>query len=118
MHGLTESLTRRRALVPLCLSALFGFGWYLAHGGLGTLDPRQDGWLQSEDLSQHYLGWLHFRRAAWAWPLGRIPNLAYPVGTTVGFMDANPWLSLAMRPFSQWLPLRWQFQGPRPTSQW
>jgi hypothetical protein len=93
------------------VAAAFGLAWYLLHGGLGTLNPLEDGWLQSEDLSQHYLGWLHFRRAPWSWPIGRLPELGYPVGTTVGFMDANPWLCLLFRPFSAWLPLRFQFQG-------
>ena len=99
---------RRHALLA---AAAIGFTWYLLHGGLGTLDPTETGWLRSEDLSQHLLGWLHFRNAPWQWPVGHIEQLAYPVGTTVGFMDANPWLSVMSRPFSRWLPLFWQFQG-------
>lgn len=95
----------------LAVGAALGFFWYLAHGGAGTLDPRQLGWLQSEDLSQHLLGWLHFRNAPIAFPLGSLPNLAHPVGTTIGFMDSNPWLCLLHRPLSAWLPAQWQFQG-------
>jgi hypothetical protein len=94
------------------LAFLLGVGWFVAHGGWGTLDSREVGWLRSEDLSQHLLGWLYFRQAAWAWPLGHIGDLGYPVGTTVGFMDSNPWLSMLLRPISAHLPLYFQFQGP------
>ncbi|MCP3102308.1 DUF6311 domain-containing protein [Myxococcus sp. K15C18031901] len=93
------------------VTALLGLLWYLAVGGGPTLDPTNLDWLGG-DLSQHTLGWMHFRDAPWAFPLGRTPSLLTPLPMTVGFADANPWVSIALKPFSPWLPRDFQFIGP------
>jgi hypothetical protein len=100
-----------RSRLTLCFCALMGFAWYALHGGWATLNPSHTGWLRSEDLSQHFMGWLYFRRAPWTFPLGQLPALGHPVGTTLGFMDANPLMSSVFRLWSPILPLFWQFQG-------
>jgi hypothetical protein len=63
------------------------------------------------DFGQHVMGWLFFRRARWAWPLGRIEGLAWPGGTTVGFTDSNPFLALPGKLLSPLLPLDFQYVG-------
>ncbi|MBM7119143.1 DUF6311 domain-containing protein [Archangium primigenium] len=92
--------------------ALIGALWFIAVGGGRTLDPTYLDWLGASDLAQHTLGWLHFRDAPWGLPLGRTPSLMRPLLTTVGFSDANPWVSLLLKPFSRWLPRDFQFIGP------
>ncbi|HUF49068.1 MAG TPA: DUF6311 domain-containing protein, partial [Vicinamibacterales bacterium] len=91
-------------------SAGLGFVWYLFLGGGLTLDPTNLEWIKG-DLAQHMLGWLFFRDEPLRLPLGSISDLLYPIGTTVGFTDANPWVSLALRPISPWLPDDFQFIG-------
>ena len=103
--------SRWGGLVPWAGAAL-GVLWFLVVGGGPTLDPTNLGWLGGGDHAQHLLGWLHFRDAPWALPLGRIPSLLHPLPTTVGFTDSNPWVSLALKPFSRWLPQDFQFIGP------
>lgn len=65
-----------------------------------------------DDWAQHTLGWLFFRNARWlAFPLGRLPQFLYPLGTTVGYMDSIPLLALMLRPFSALLPADFQYLG-------
>jgi hypothetical protein len=96
----------------------FGLGWYLwrvdaAVPGPSTLWPTHVAWALHPDWDQHYLGWAFFRQAPMAWPPSRLPNLGLPgIGTTVGLMDANPWLCNLLRPLSAWLPAAMQFNGP------
>ncbi len=94
------------------LGAALGVLWYLVVGGALTLDPTNLDWVGAGDHAQHVLGWLHFRNAPWGFPLGSTPGLLHPLSTTVGFTDSNPWVSLALKPFSRWLPRDFQFIGP------
>src|SRR5688572_21187645 len=93
-------------------AALFGFIWYLLLGGGPTLNPLNLGWVLKGDWLQHWLGWLFFRHEPWTFPLGTITTLPYPIGTTIGFTDSNPLVSIVLKPFSPWLPAEFQFIGP------
>lgn len=93
------------------LGLVLGVLWYLVVGGAGTLDPTNLDWVGGGDHAQHVLGWLHFRTAPWGFPLGKTPSLLYPLSTSVGYTDSNPWVSLALKPFSRWLPRDFQFIG-------
>jgi hypothetical protein len=101
-----------RARWPRPAAAAVGLGWFLQIGGGPTLDPRNVAWLLAGDWRQHWLGWLFFREEPWAFPLGRIGSLLYPVGTNVGFTDSNPLVSVLLKPFSPLLPTYVQFIGP------
>ncbi len=94
------------------LGAALGLLWFLALGGAPALDPTNLHWLGGGDHAQHTLGWLHFRNAPWSFPLGSIPSLMHPIPLTVGFTDSNPWVALALKPFSRWMPQDFQFIGP------
>ncbi len=93
-------------------AALLGLVWYFHLGGIHTLNPLNIGWLLDGDWRQHWLGWLFFRREPWTFPLGTVTSLAYPIGTTIGFTDSNPLVSLLLKPFSGVLPGEFQFIGP------
>jgi heme O synthase-like polyprenyltransferase len=58
------------------------------------------------------MGWLFFRDTPWTFPLGSVPSLLYPAGTTIGFTDSNPIVSILLKPLSSWLPAEFQFIGP------
>jgi hypothetical protein len=94
------------------LAALVGFAWYVTAVGAHTLDPTEMGWLMQGDFAAHLFGWLFFRNDPWTLPLGTISGLLHPIGTTVGFTDANPWVSVLLKPLSSWLPVDFQFIGP------
>ncbi len=98
-------------LLPLLCAAL-GILWYVAAGGGRTLDPTNLDWLGDGDLGQHVMGWLMFRNEPWQLPLGAVPSLLYPVGGSVAYTDANPWVALLLKPFSPLLPVDFQFIGP------
>ncbi len=107
----TGPVDKGEKLLPWVGAAL-GVLWFLAAGGGPTLDPTHLDWMGAGDPAQHVLGWLHFRDASWGFPLGRTPSLMHPHVMTVGFSDANPWVSLVLKPFSRWLPRDFQFVGP------
>jgi hypothetical protein len=104
-HGL-----RRLPLAP-ALGGVFGFAWFIQFGGAHMLDVTDVSWIIG-DHAQHLLGWLFFRNDPWQFPLGSIVSLPYPIGTTVGLLDSNPWISVLLKPFSRWLPVDFQFIGP------
>ena len=93
------------------LGAALGLLWFLVVGGGPTLDPTNLNWVGSGDHAQHVLGWLHFRNAPWGFPLGSMPSLMHPLPMMVGFTDSNPWVALALKPFSRWLPQDFQYIG-------
>jgi hypothetical protein len=93
------------------LFALPGAVWFLLHQGLSRIPPTHVGWTLQGDTGQEVLGWLMFRNARWGFPLGRIPELAWPMGTSVGFTGATPWVSLLLKPVSPLLPVDFQFIG-------
>ncbi len=97
-------------MLPAAGGALIGFGWFLWLGGAYGLDPTNFHWIIG-DHAQHLLGWLFFRQDPWAWPLGSIESLAFPVGTSVAFTDANPWLAVLFKLVGAWLPVDFQFIG-------
>ena len=97
---------------PRLVAAGLGLAWYLAAGGWSTLWPTHTSWVFHSDWRQHWMGWLFFRDAPWTFPLGSVPSLLYPVGTTIGFTDSNPIVSILLKPFSAWMPAEVQFIGP------
>jgi hypothetical protein len=97
---------------PAFVAAFIGLLWYLELGGGHTLNPVNLDWVLDGDWRQHLLGWLFFRNEPWTFPLGTITSLPYGIGTTIGFTDSNPLISLLLKPFSPWLPADFQFIGP------
>jgi hypothetical protein len=94
----------------LIIGGLVGALWFGLIGGWAVVNPGNLDWVTG-DRAQHLLGWLFFRGESLGFPLGRIESLLHPVGTTVGFTDANPLVSLLLKPFSAWLPVDFQFIG-------
>lgn len=77
------------------------------------LNTSYIGWLMNigGDPFQHYVGWELFRSSPWSFPLGRIANLAYPVGVPVIFTDSIPLLAIFFKLWRQWLPFPFQYVG-------
>jgi len=64
-----------------------------------------------DDWAQHTLGWLFFRNERLSFPIGRLNNFLYPLGTTMSYMDAIPWVALSLRPFQKLIPPDFQYLG-------
>jgi hypothetical protein len=85
--------------------------WWCCRYVKPLINPLSLEVVMRDDWAQHALGWLYFRNQGLSFPLGKLPNFLYPVGTTVGYMDAIPWVALTLRPFSALLPESFQYLG-------
>ncbi|MES2411076.1 MAG: DUF6311 domain-containing protein, partial [Bacteroidota bacterium] len=81
--------------------------------GLFTLLPSNTGWLLDayHDWGQHYLGPAYYRYEPWHFPLGKMNNFYYPVGTNVGFTDSIPLMAFLLKIFDAVLPDDFQYYG-------
>jgi Family of unknown function (DUF6311) len=94
------------------IGGIFGFAWFILVFGPSILNPTYLGWVMQGDGAQHVLGWLFFRHEPWSWPLGSVSSFPHPVGTTVGYTDSIPWLAIAAKVISPFLPADFQYVGP------
>jgi Family of unknown function (DUF6311) len=94
------------------VGALIGGLFFVWIAGTRALDPGEIGWLSHWDWPVHFFGWHFFRNEPWHWPPGLITSYNAPVGTSIGFTDSIPLVALALKPFSGWLPMPFQYIGP------
>ena len=97
--------------VNLFIVFLFLLIMYQHRYGLGMLNPTNDGWLMKHDWAQHYLGWFFFRNEPWGFPIGKLSNFLYPIGSNVGFTDTIPLAAIFFKVFSPLLPDHFQYIG-------
>ena len=80
--------------------------------GLLPLDVTYDHWLingyDGSDATQHYAGWMAFRRSPWSLPLGIIDGLG---GTAVTYTDSIPLAAVFFKILRGILPETFQFFG-------
>jgi len=104
---------RREAVggVAFAIGAMVGVIFFARTLGSALADPREIGWLMTTDWAQHYSGWAMFRSTPWSWPPGLMPEVWYPVGTSIVYTDSLPLLALLLKPLSGLLPQRFQYIG-------
>ena len=90
---------------------LLGAALFLAVIGPAIVRPSNLGWTMRHDLQTYVLAWTHFRHTPWQWPLGAVPGVGHPVGTSIGNTDAIPVVALALKPFAALLPEPAQYLG-------
>ena len=80
--------------------------------GVGILDVRYDDWLYSGggDLTQHYFGWLFYRKSDWTFPLGMIQGLS-DFDTSIIYIDSIPLFAIFFKLFRNILPETFQYFG-------
>jgi hypothetical protein len=100
-----------RVRAPELCAVSLAVAWFFYLGYGPTLNPSFVAWLWRDDWAAYQWGFSFFRNAPWSWPLGSVPNLFYPHGTSVGFTDANPWLCVLFKPFSSLFPPDFQLWG-------
>ena len=95
--------------------ALLGALVFLVLYGVRVLDPVCVDWIlnnPSPDPSQHYLGWVFYRRSGWHLPyLGANYNAIYPYRTSILYTDSIPLLAVVCKLLGGVLPARFQYLG-------
>ena len=68
----------RKEFAQLFLSGtIIGMILFVAVYGYRIIDVTYDDWLYvGGDLSQHYLGWMYYRKSPWKFPFGLIEGIA------------------------------------------
>ena len=91
---------------------LMSAGIFMLVYGVNVLNPCYDDWLLGRgDLTQHYLGWVFYRKTDWKFPIGLTNQLAYPLDSSVIFTDSIPLLAVFFKIFSAFLPETFQYFG-------
>ena len=109
MPNATERLARWPALV----AAAFGAALFFSQGGYVAIVPTRLDWIKpGSDWAYHLVAWLFYRNAPWQWPVGAIPDLLHPVGSTIVLTDCIPWVALPAKLLSPLLPSPVQLIGP------
>lgn len=95
------------------LGCLLGMLCFLCTYGISVVNPVQDGWILSYggDLTQHYLGWIFFRKTPWRFPLGLTEGLIHETPISCMFTDSIPLLALPFKLLSPILPETFQYIG-------
>ena len=95
--------------------ALLGALVFIILYGARVLDPTCVDWIlnnPSPDPSQHYLGWVFFRRSAWHLPyIGANYSAIYPYRTSILYTDSIPLLAVFFKLLSGILPAQFQYLG-------
>lgn len=95
--------------------ALLGALVFVVLYGVRVLDPTCVDWILNDlspDPSQHYLGWVFYRRSPVRLPyIGANYSAVYPFRTSVVFTDSIPLLALLGKLLSPLLPGRFQYFG-------
>ena len=95
--------------------ALLGALVFLALYGVRVLDPLCVDWIlnnPSPDPSQHYLGWVFYRRSGWHLPyLGANYSAIYPYRTSILYTDSIPLLAVVCKLLGGVLPACFQYLG-------
>lgn len=95
--------------------ALLGALVFLVLYGVRGLDPVCVDWIlnnPSPDPSQHYLGWVFYRRSGWHLPyLGANYSAIYPYRTSILYTDSIPLLAVVCKLLGGVLPACFQYLG-------
>ena len=93
------------------LSAVAGAVGFGIIYGPHVLDPTYIDWLMAGDSATNYVGWTFFRNSSWSFPLGDIPELIFPMGTSVAHQDSIPLFAILFKILSPLLPAQFQYFG-------
>ena len=107
-----QSLKKHQILLLTLIAGAFGVAVFIYIYGTEILDFTNDSWLFSaEDLTQHYGGWVFYRKAAWVFPLGLFNTLSYPDYASIVFTDSIPLFAVIFKLASNILPETFQYFG-------
>lgn len=93
--------------------SLFSIAFFMIFYGVEVLNPQKADWLWTGglDISQHYAGWVFFRKDGWRFPIGNFTGLSYPNEMSIIYMDSIPLLAVFFKLFREILPPTFQYFG-------
>ena len=98
---------RKEILVCILLSIIIFYFQY----GVGILNPTNIYWFL-DDPYQSFIGWSFYRNADFfTYPLFKNYNLGMEIGSTIIYTDSLPLMAILFKPFSQFLPVDFQYLG-------
>lgn len=98
--------------MTMLISALIGGILFVLIYGVRILNPLYDDWLLAGgDLTQHYVGWVFFRRCDWSFPPGLTYGLLGEIKTSCFYTDSIPLLAMFFKILSPVLPKTFQYFG-------
>ena len=99
------------------LGCLLGSLVFVCIYGLAVVNVTNVAWLtdssQAEglwDLTQHYLGWVFYRKSPWHFPLGLVEGI-YSQPVSIVYTDSIPLFALLFKILSPLLPANFQYFG-------
>lgn len=97
----------------LVLSGILGFLWFLLWYGYECLDFTNVNWIYNSynDLTTHYIGWVHYRNYDWSFPLGFFYGLTGEYNNSIVYTDSIPLLAIFFKVFRGILPDTFQYFG-------
>lgn len=103
-------LTHKRMLI---LSGIIGAVWFLLWYGYECLDFTNVNWIFNSynDLTTHYIGWVHYRNSDWSFPLGFFSGLTGEDSNSIVYTDSIPLFAIFFKLFRGILPDDFQYFG-------
>ena len=101
------------AVHAFAIGALFGAIIFIWIYGAKIIDPTYTTWIfvRPDDVTQHHLGWLYYRRSDWTFPIGLTEGLYSEGKVSCMFTDAIPLLAVFFKILSPILPENFQYFG-------
>lgn len=104
----------KNAKIWFLYGMLLGAVCFVLIYGIKVLDVTNDSWImlsKDQDIRQHYLGWCHYRKSPWGFPIGMIDSLAYPYKMSVIYTDSIPLFAVIFKALRFFLPKPFQYLG-------
>ncbi|RPI04524.1 MAG: hypothetical protein EHM63_09950, partial [Actinobacteria bacterium] len=95
------AFVRRIVRCPEFIGGLVGIVGFARWQRFSIVNPTNVNEFIAGDWGTHMLGWLQYRNSPpWDLPLGQVPPLGYPLGTSMIYTDSIPLIGAILRPFS------------------
>jgi len=104
------NISHKTALVA---SGILGAVLFILVYGIDTLIFTNVDWIynSSNDIVQHYIGWVYYRNSDWAFPLGVFSGLTGDLNSSIVYTDSIPLFAFIFKLFHGILPEHFQYWG-------
>lgn len=106
-----KNILSTRSIIMIA-AGIYGAIAFFAIYGFKIVNPMYDDWLyEGGDLTQHYMGWLFYRRSDWHFPIGLVDGVLSDVKYSVMYTDSIPIFAVFFKILSPILPDTFQYFG-------
>ena len=95
------------------IGAVIGAVFFIIMFGADIISPSNTHWIfaQHDDVTQHHVGWVFFRRSDWTFPIGLIDGISANEKVSCMFTDSLPLFAVFFKLLSPILPENFQYFG-------